>query len=88
MHQYRFVVKPDKLYLSQLADPDLYHAWEDVLQVIVPTSSALSTASTSTIDQPVGRDQEGGAVPTCPICLSEPTAARMSKCGHVYCYPW
>ncbi|KAI8370306.1 hypothetical protein BD560DRAFT_329522 [Blakeslea trispora] len=23
----------------------------------------------------------------CPICLSPPTAARVTKCGHIYCYP-
>ncbi|KAK9767242.1 hypothetical protein K7432_003120 [Basidiobolus ranarum] len=24
---------------------------------------------------------------TCPICLSKPCAARVTKCGHTYCYP-
>ncbi|KAJ2851673.1 hypothetical protein J3B02_003540, partial [Coemansia erecta] len=24
---------------------------------------------------------------TCPICLSPPVAARIPKCGHVFCYP-
>lgn len=24
---------------------------------------------------------------TCPICLSEPVAPRMSKCGHIFCLP-
>ncbi|KAF9580090.1 hypothetical protein BGW38_003394, partial [Lunasporangiospora selenospora] len=28
------------------------------------------------------------AVPqSCPICLQPPVAARITKCGHVYCYP-
>ncbi|KAJ1813654.1 hypothetical protein LPJ56_005099 [Coemansia sp. RSA 2599] len=26
-------------------------------------------------------------VVTCPICLSPPVAARIPKCGHVFCYP-
>lgn len=24
---------------------------------------------------------------TCPICLSTPVAGKMTRCGHVYCYP-
>ena len=24
---------------------------------------------------------------SCPICLSEPTAPRMAKCGHIFCLP-
>ena len=25
--------------------------------------------------------------PTCPICLGDFCAARMTKCGHIYCWP-
>ncbi|KAJ2008406.1 hypothetical protein GGI04_001156 [Coemansia thaxteri] len=28
-----------------------------------------------------------GEVVTCPICLSPPVAPRVTKCGHVICYP-
>ncbi|KAI9488338.1 hypothetical protein BDB00DRAFT_772780 [Zychaea mexicana] len=28
-----------------------------------------------------------GEVPSCPICLSPPTAARVTKCGHIFCLP-
>ncbi|KAL7423612.1 hypothetical protein Q5752_001193 [Cryptotrichosporon argae] len=24
---------------------------------------------------------------TCPICLSKPVAGRMTKCGHIFCFP-
>jgi hypothetical protein len=55
--------------------------WADILQVILSTSSsALSSVSSSTIDQPVSKDERGCTIPTCPICLSEPTAARMVRC--------
>ncbi|XP_022341195.2 E3 ubiquitin-protein ligase RNF10-like [Crassostrea virginica] len=26
-------------------------------------------------------------VASCPICLEEPTAAKMTRCGHIYCWP-
>jgi len=25
--------------------------------------------------------------PACPICLHPPTAAQVTRCGHIYCYP-
>ncbi|XP_066247766.1 E3 ubiquitin-protein ligase RNF10 [Euwallacea similis] len=25
--------------------------------------------------------------PSCPICLDSPIAAKMTKCGHIYCWP-
>ena len=24
--------------------------------------------------------------PSCPICLHYPTAAKMTRCGHIYCW--
>jgi len=76
-------------YTAHFADPDIHLDWCDILQVILPTSSsALSAVSTSGIDQAVDGEsaRKGGAIPTCPICLSEPTAARMVSSlspGHV-----
>jgi len=32
--------------------------------------------------------KQSGSEPTaCPICLFPPTAAKISRCGHVYCWP-
>lgn len=27
-----------------------------------------------------------GEGPKCPICLGAPVAAKMTKCGHIYCW--
>ncbi|UZJ52034.1 hypothetical protein CBS101457_001354 [Exobasidium rhododendri] len=86
--QYRFLVKPTGDYTVYFADSDIYLNWSDILTVLIPTTSALSTAShTSALSlslQPSLELHEGAA---CPICLSPPTAPRMTKCGHVFCYP-
>jgi len=94
--QYRFVMNPSGDYTVHFADPDMhvhfnpghlaifilsfysFFQWHDILQVIIPRSSAL--ASASTIGDSSG---QGEGLTTCPICLSPPTAPRMTKCGHV-----
>ena len=46
--------------------------------MIIPRSSALASAAASGT---LCTQEEGYT--TCPICLSPPTAPRMTKCGHV-----
>ncbi|THH00696.1 hypothetical protein EW026_g1873 [Hermanssonia centrifuga] len=79
--QYRFVVNPSGDYTVHFADPDIFFQWQDILQVIIPRSSALASAAGS--GQISGHDE---GLTTCPICLSPPTAPRMTKCGHVRIY--
>ena len=87
--QYRFLVKPTGDYTAYFADSDIYLNWADILTVLIPTTSALSSAShmnalPASLQQPSLELHEGA---TCPICLSPPTAPRMTKCGHVFCFP-
>lgn len=55
-----------------------FFQWHDILQVIVPRSSAYASAAGS--GEHATHDE---GVTTCPICLSPPIAPRMTKCGHV-----
>jgi hypothetical protein len=64
-------------YLPRLS----FFQWHDVLQVIIPRSSALAAAAGGSNHV----TEEGHT--TCPICLATPTAPRMTKCGHVSSSP-
>ncbi|KAF5392528.1 hypothetical protein D9757_002315 [Collybiopsis confluens] len=75
--QYRFVVNPSGDYTVHFADPDIYFQWNDILQVIIPRISAYASAAAVRENA----DSDEGHT-TCPICLSPPTAPRMTKCGH------
>lgn len=69
------MVKPTFDSRRHLNDPDLPLPWQDIVQVLVPLTSDVTHGT-------VNSDQAG----TCPICLSPPTAPRMTRCGHVFCY--
>ncbi|KAH9944011.1 uncharacterized protein BXZ73DRAFT_86989 [Epithele typhae] len=78
--QYRFMMNPNGDYTVHFADPDIYFQWQDILQVIVSRGDSMAALSAD-------QSSQDGDVLTCPICLSPPTAPRMTKCGHIYCFP-
>ncbi|KAG8985292.1 hypothetical protein FRB90_004830, partial [Tulasnella sp. 427] len=76
--QYRFVMKPTEDYTVHFADPDIYFEWNDILQVIIPPSAGTSGML----------DFATSELTSCPICLtSPPVAPRVTKCGHIFCFP-
>ncbi|KAK4683693.1 hypothetical protein P7C73_g6539, partial [Tremellales sp. Uapishka_1] len=115
---FRFVLKPTQSasYGAHFADPDISLHWPNILQVLVPTFSALSVAQGLVSSDPSGsrsrraqeiseaswdeeevdgeesaerrrRIEEEKMGRSCPICLGKPVAGRMTKCGHIFCFP-
>ena len=65
-----------------------FYQWSQILQVIVPTVSAFTVAqgdepSSTGINNASRRAEKEREGMTCPICLGDPVAPRMTKCGHV-----
>lgn len=77
--QFRFAMHPTFDATRHLHDPDLPLPWHDVAQVLVPTSSMDGMAGHRPSDASFEATH-------CPICLGAPSAPRMTRCGHVYCY--
>lgn len=83
--QFRFILKPTTSHAAHLADPDVFFDWRHVLQVIVPTVGALALASGDNIDSRASKERSESML--CPICLGKPVAPRITRCGHVFCFP-
>ena len=75
----RFPTNPLSVHLTPTLDPPRFFQWQDILQIVIPRSSPLAAAAAGGGNNP---SREEGHI-TCPICLSPPTAPRMTKCGHV-----
>lgn len=84
--QFRFVLRPGQSHAAHLADPDVFFDWRNVLQVIVPTVGALALAQGDDGEARARQDREREEM-VCPICLGKPVAPRITRCGHVFCYP-
>ncbi|OXG83010.1 alkylbase DNA N-glycosylase [Cryptococcus neoformans var. grubii Br795] len=106
---FKFVLKPSEAlsYGAHFADPDISLHWPNILQILVPTFSALSVAQ-GYVSEPHAengykshdleemgeeaaerrrRMEEEKRGRMCPICLGKPVAGRMTKCGHIFCFP-
>lgn len=83
----QFLVKAGKDYEPYIADPDLLVEWTDVEEIV---REKLFVRMSCLCDgyfvglQVVTMIGEGAS---CPICLGPPVAAKITKCGHIYCWP-
>ncbi|KAG8225269.1 hypothetical protein J437_LFUL006502 [Ladona fulva] len=74
----QFVVKANADYSPYASNPDVLVDWDLVEQIIYFLFFFLLHRSMRV---------QGPEVPSCPICLYPPVAAKMTRCGHVYCWP-
>lgn len=90
----QFIVSDDQDYKVHLADPDRLVNWDYVQQVVSVISVKvqkkknhtvlhLLIESTPFLPQRIYSHE----VPSCPICLYPPLTARITRCGHIFCWP-
>ncbi|KAJ2571359.1 hypothetical protein GGH19_004937 [Coemansia sp. RSA 1807] len=83
-------------YLAQSVESD--HSLD--ISVVADMSLADTSSTADSGDDPTRPDMQlrpewiervvmpvSGDTTTCPICLSPPVAARVTRCGHVFCLP-
>ena len=69
-----------------MADPDMLVPWESVEQIVI-SSLILCPWFHALIGFLCFQRIWGSELGSCPICLHPPVAARMTRCGHKYCWP-
>ncbi|KAG8146407.1 putative Ring finger protein [Naja naja] len=71
----QFVVRDDQDYTVHFTDPDTLVNWDFVQQVFYQWDSVAHFQRIYSHE-----------VPSCPICLYPPTAAKITHCGHIFCW--
>ena len=98
---FRFLVSPNQEYAAKASDPDSLLAWSAVEQAVRQTQGPWLDAAHWRAwhlllnQQPAPAPNRRSSTrqvahshseAVCPICLSPPCAAKMTKCGHVFCW--
>ena len=85
----QFIVKEDADYTPHLADPDLLVDWNAIEQIVrfLFFFYLLNRNFFFSYFFKILQRLQSGTLVSCPICLDSPIAAKMTRCGHVYCWP-
>lgn len=68
-------------------DPDVLVDW-NLIELIVSLIYLIEWSWSSSLNPLIlfmQRLRVTGEQPNCPICMSPPVAAKLTKCGHIYC---